>query len=233
MQTIAEEVQNKLAKHLVEVNVFEEVKNSFDDETKSAYQFIKKIGGRKVSNVLQMTKEEDENKNPEALNLLKQKIKELQLDPRWKIITYGSLMNILTEHNLVLGGLNKYEKEIPEKNAKKMLEYSKCERTHIHPVDYSPLFNFKQNIYYTPSDLKFYVCASADNFQSHMRNQIGQELVYSNVFEKQKFEWSLPNPDPIIVSPLIYEFNGNRFLLIDVVTSWDREAGLIVNEMEN
>lgn len=237
MQTIAMQVHNKIAQQMFTNELLFNEETLLNKEQEEIYESVLKFGGRSVENVQEYLKKKEKNKVVVSLNDLKKKVSELQLDPRWKIITYGSLMGILGDHNLVLGPLTKYIKEIPEGNIKKMIEYSKITRTEYTLQAGVPIFNFDKSYYsdnllYNDTDRKFYVCASVDNFEKQNRAQIGQEIFYDASL-KPKFELEIQSPDPIIISPLIFKFKEKKFLLIDVVTSWDREAGLIVNEMAN
>lgn len=233
METIATQVHNKIAQKLIETSFME---NDFllSKEKEELYSSIFQFGGHQVENVKEVLSLKEKDKIKESRNTLRHKIAELKLDPRWKIITYGSLMGILKEYNLVLGPLQNYIKEIPEKNANDMVEYARCERTAFVPYGGNPLFNFKSShLYYSQSNsLKFFVCASTDNFEKNYI-RIGEEIFYDADLPPVKFTFAEPNPDPIIVSPLIFEINEQKVLLIDHVTSWDREAGLIVNETQN
>lgn len=240
METIATQVHNKIAREMIKQELLFNEETLITKEQEKLYESILKFGGVEVENVKNYLSKKEKDNTTTSLNQLKKKVSELQLNPRWKIITYGSLMNILREHNLVLGPLTKYIKEIPSKNAKEMIDYCDKLRTQYTLYPGTPLFNFDERNNYSSDrlacvpieDIRFYVCASIDNFKKQNRHKIGEEIFYDASL-KPPFEFEVPNPDPIVVSPLIWQFGNQRFLLIDVVTSWDREAGLIVNEMEN
>ena len=236
METIATQIQNKLINELISCQEIEVFSSPLTNEQINIYSRLQEFGGENVQNVKEVLLATTNKRSLEDINAFKQKLNKLQLDPRWKIITYGSLMKVLKEHNLVMGPLSNYIKEIPQLNAKMMIKYSETKRSDFFLGNYSTMFQFNENYWGSKNDKNlFFVCASIDNFKTNNRYQFGQELLYSTELKKPKFEFKAIefNPDPIIVSPLIFECNNKKVLLVDVVTSWDREAGLIVNEIGN
>lgn len=221
METLAKKIHNKVyasAESFCEVVTQDEQKQDFETT-----QSLRRLGFGSFQGAREMEKYQISTiKRSEASDFAKW-FNKLLLNPDYKIITYGNLMNVLGKYDLYLGNSDQYLKEIPEFAAKKILQHSSLLRSN----------GWNKNLFfghYTSSP-SYFVCAGFTDFHKPVCT-IGRELCYDEECKKQPFKLMFPHLDPIIVSPLVYR---HKIVALDIVTAWDRESldPEVVNEIQN
>jgi hypothetical protein len=142
--------------------------------------------------------------------------------PFHKFIYYSQLIPICEKYNLVLGPVNQYIGNIPEKNVKEIsvFDYSKCTKK-LNFNDNEPIFN--QSKYAVRYNTKLYICAPKKQFNEGL-SQIGIEI-FNDKYSNLKFKDYKPkkkNEDPIVLLPVMVEM-PNQIGFI-VISKWGLES---------
>lgn len=231
-----------------------EISNNYKLSTKkevikdSTYETLSNLGFNNSVVVSKYNKEKEitnninleiQNKQNISKNIDKDVELYKNLYPFHKFILYSQVINICKKYNLVIGKVNYFNGEIPEKNAKEIASF-KYERYHFdRPRGYynigeegifSSILNPEMDLSYRSSHPiesnkpSLVICAPLNNFISDLLvigNEVIKGVYKGKTYEEYKKEL-MKIEDPIVLFP-VKQSNQKQCGFI-VVSKWGNEA---------
>ncbi len=221
-KTLSQIIQNEVFETIKTFQIKPEVITNEDIN----YNALSELGFPNISNL----KNIKSKRNVEEYNEYVAEYNNLILTNR-RLITFKDLFSVLEKYDLYMGSTYLYKNEIPEKNAKDIIDYdkikskfTKCVYNDILKV---PFTSTSDTLYSNNNNINNYlICASLNNFDMTNCHIVGRQIFRNELLNtKLVMPKIVPNPDPIILYPMVTNnalFNSKRYL--DIVTAWDREA---------
>lgn len=238
------------------MNVIEEIHNSVDSAVDRLKQISTNYSNHKVElldvnekaeklknlgfkNIPIVTEYENNNniniKNANQISTLHNKAEGINYDlaryskiyPFHKFIYYSQLVAICEKYKLVLGPVDCYKNDIPEKNMDEIIKFdydkSLPYRLHINQTRF--LFNQTYDYYSRTSGTPLYICAPKRDFINDI-SQIGIEVIKNNknnvISLKDFIRNAMAPKDPIILLPVSSAVKGQIGFI--VLSKWGNEA---------
>ncbi len=236
MNTIVEEIHSSVDSavdrlKVISTNYLMRSEETTDEVYSDKMDNLKKLGFKNVRDVIEYEgKQSIYSDVIKHKNLLKDKANSISEDvsfyseiyPFHKFIYYSQLIPICEKYNLVLGSVEFYKGEIPNKNSEEIIafDYKKCNKR-ISLNNNKPLFLQSNNNGYLYKD-NLYICAPKTDFIKGL-TQVGVEVFKGEYTKISLKSYLTPMPkDPIVLLPVFTKLLKQIGFI--VISKWGLEA---------
>lgn len=237
MNTIVEEIHSSVDSavdrlKVISTNYLMRSEETTDEVYSDKMDNLKKLGFKNVRDVIEYEgKKSIYSDVIKHKNLLKDKANSISEDvsfyseiyPFHKFIYYSQLIPICEKYNLVLGSVEFYKGEIPNKNSEEIIsfDYKKCNKRIIIKNN-KPIFSQSNNGYLYDNNNNLYICAPKTDFIKGL-TQVGIDVFKGDFTKISLKSYLTPIPkDPIVLLPVFTKLH-KQFGFI-VISKWGLEA---------